>query len=547
MKRVAIAFQGGISAVDGQRVLQQVVRAEARESETVEVRRGGQDGRRDLEHHPELDLTGSLSGATDLRTGALGELAESRHVAGICDHRRHDLDPAAGRGAMAGAQLSQEQVPLRLRQSKRPDPQEGVVLGRDRQVRDRLVPAHVEQADRDGMRRERLRDRAVGLGLLVLGRGSRALQEQEFGPEQADPSGAQGHRGLTLRRRPDVGLQRDDGAVARDDRERSFVQISFPVSPPELRALLEGREVLRAGGDDDLARRAIDCQLDKWSALGQGSEQAGRAHDRRDAVRPGEDRGMGGRRRALQGDPKESVPWKRGGHRRREVVRDDDHRLAQGHVGEGHSGHLPGDLVTDVDDVSCSRPEELVVEPSEHLGSGGRRGGDRSDGVDGVLPDVARRRPQELRVECHCSVGLEDLGFVRQTGLSGPRRQLLGRGGHCLRGGHQPGYLGIGLALFNSAGSRQRAPLDPHPMPSGDPRRRRDATEQSSRRGLRGHTDGRSFHDVSIRARSRWSWTVTASRSLFVSARIRVPGDRTAATDHSTAWRSAPGPPPAAR
>jgi len=112
----------------------------------------------------------------------------------------------------------------RAGQPQRANPEERVGLGRDRQPRDRLVTANVEQADRHGSRRKRVHDCPVHRDLLVLGWRCGPLDEQELGAEQADAFGAERNRPLGLSRRADVGQERDRDLVASHCRQRRLLE-----------------------------------------------------------------------------------------------------------------------------------------------------------------------------------------------------------------------------------------------------------------------------------------------------------------------------------
>ena len=96
MQRVAVALEGRVAAVHSERVLQQVVRAEAREPDLAEPAPAGQDGRRDLEHRPEADLAERDAVGTQAGPGLVGQRQEGRDVARVGDHRGHHLDRPGG-------------------------------------------------------------------------------------------------------------------------------------------------------------------------------------------------------------------------------------------------------------------------------------------------------------------------------------------------------------------------------------------------------------------------------------------------------------------
>src|SRR5690606_41268736 len=92
-------------------------------------------------------------------------------------------------------------------EADRAPPEERILLGRHLEEEGELVPAQVERADVDGLVRERLRDLAVGLVLLLL-LGLRATaDDEELGAEEADAHRAERAGDVELAREVDVGTQ----------------------------------------------------------------------------------------------------------------------------------------------------------------------------------------------------------------------------------------------------------------------------------------------------------------------------------------------------
>ncbi len=156
MERVPVRLQGGVAAIDRQGVLEEVVGAEAGERDPVEPLGPGQDGRRDLQHHPEADLAPFQALGVERCSSLLGEAQEGAGIAAVGDHRSHDLDRPEGRRTVGGPELGHEQVGPRHRQPKGPNAEERVVLVGQGQVRDRLVATDIEQSDRHRPATERL-------------------------------------------------------------------------------------------------------------------------------------------------------------------------------------------------------------------------------------------------------------------------------------------------------------------------------------------------------------------------------------------------------
>ena len=168
----------------------------------------------------------------------------------------------------------------------------------------------------------------------------------------------------------------------------------------------------------------------------------------------------GGRR--LERDAQQAIARQRRGHRRRQVLRDDDGWFDEPNAGSGEPRELAGDSVGDVDHVGGSRRKQLIAESAELIRDGARGGGDRADPVGTLGANPNRYGIEKLGVARDHRVGHEDLRFV---GVAGPRylvRQSLRRHGDRFGGGDDPGHLGIGLDR-SAAGSRGRAALEGDP------------------------------------------------------------------------------------
>ena len=108
-----------------------------------------------------------------------------------------------------GAELREEDVGPRKRETHRTEAERRVHLRRELEARGELVAADVERAQGDRPRRDRLDDGAIEVVLLVLGRERRAVDVEELRAVEADALGAmiEGEDGLG--RELDVRLERD--------------------------------------------------------------------------------------------------------------------------------------------------------------------------------------------------------------------------------------------------------------------------------------------------------------------------------------------------
>ncbi len=125
------------------------------------------------------------------------------------------------RRAVDGAELRQKQLGLAQAKPDAAHAEERIVLLRLRQIRHDFVAADVERADDERQAVERLRHRAVGLELLVLGRRRVALEKEKLGAQQADAFGAGFHGRGGFGGFADVGHDFDAMAVGRASRAGS--------------------------------------------------------------------------------------------------------------------------------------------------------------------------------------------------------------------------------------------------------------------------------------------------------------------------------------
>ena len=201
-------------------------------------------------------------------------------------------------------------------------------------------------------------------------------------------------------------------------------------------------------------------------------QDALRAHYRRDPVCPGEDRSVRRRGAASRTIP---VMCSRGSV----AVSEGDRSSATTTAGEGQQRLLDGqageqacDPVRDVDHVSGTRGQDLVVQGREHRGDLGARGHDRGHAVLELVADPRRGRVDQRRIPGHRSMGHKDRGLVVVAG-----------GTHALGEGHevvrrlvrrraQPGLLSLDRVRGNPAAHRKLAPSHVQPRAPRHARRR---------------------------------------------------------------------------
>ena len=229
MRRLVKVGDLFVQPVDGQRVLDEVVGADAEKLHALGQAVGDHRRGRRLDHHPDLDGVGKgrAFGAE------LGAAFVEQHVGGLeflhaGDHRVHDFQVAKDAGPQDGAELRAEQVLLLEAEPDGAPAEERIHLLGDVDVREQLVAAEIERADDHRGRRERLGHPPVGGELFLLVRQVAAVDEQELGAKQADAGRAALQDTLDIGRPLDVGGEDDPVAVLRfrrvvvDDLEALF-------------------------------------------------------------------------------------------------------------------------------------------------------------------------------------------------------------------------------------------------------------------------------------------------------------------------------------
>ncbi|MCY1431356.1 hypothetical protein D9M71_473220 [compost metagenome] len=189
VQAVGLGGQGRMAAVDGQRVLGQVVGADAEEVHLARQHRGEQRGGRHLDH--DADLQVAIDAQFVLQ--AQGHVARLPPLFELADHREHDPQRPPIGGGKQRAQLGLHDLRALQGQAHAAHAEEGVFLRRDRPVRQRLVAADVEGAHHQRAAAEGIQHMAVGRFLGRVVRRLGGFHEDEFAAQQADALGAQLH------------------------------------------------------------------------------------------------------------------------------------------------------------------------------------------------------------------------------------------------------------------------------------------------------------------------------------------------------------------
>ena len=202
--------QPGVVAVHGQGVLGQVVGADGEEigmfgQALGEQRRGGH-----LDHHPQL---GALPDA-QLAGQPVQALADGDQLVDFGHHRQHDPATLLRADLQQRAQLLVEQFRAHLAQADAAQAQHRVGLGRQGQVVELLVAAHIDGTDDHRAFGHGIEHGLVGAALLGLVRRGGAVDEQELAAQQADAVGTLGQGLGGFLGTGDVGGNLDHLAIA---------------------------------------------------------------------------------------------------------------------------------------------------------------------------------------------------------------------------------------------------------------------------------------------------------------------------------------------
>ncbi|MPM96274.1 hypothetical protein SDC9_143432 [bioreactor metagenome] len=248
-------------------------------------------------------------------------------------HRNQQLDRAVPGGAQDGAQLCLEHPRLGQRQANGATAEGRVglhaVAGAGIRVQV-LVGTEVEGADGDRPAAHALDHLLVGLVLLLFVGYVAAVEEEEFGTEQADALGAAIKGNRHVARQFDVGEQLYVNAV---DRLRfgglQMLELRFLELDLFLAQLVLVEDALVRIDDDDTAQAVDDQQL----AVADQAAGVFQAEYGRNRHRAGKDGGMRGGPANIGDEGGEAVFLEGDRIGRRQVVGDDDQRLFLGLLG----------------------------------------------------------------------------------------------------------------------------------------------------------------------------------------------------------------------
>ena len=398
-----------VRAVDGERVLDQVVGADRQEVETLEERGNREHRRRDFDHaadrHPGIERDALVA-------QRLLRLRDHRErlvdLADRDQHRNQDLDLAVVRRAQDRPELREEQPRLGQAEAHRPKAERRIRRDAREALEHRclLVRAQVERADRHRLALHAFRDAAKRLELLVLRRQALAVEEQEFRPEEPDAGGTVLERLQEVAGQLDVRLQLDLHTVDRGGR--------LGDEPSQARALERELALLQpvfsqhrlVRVDDDDVVRAVD---NEELVLADQLPRVVRGDDRRHGEAPRDDRRV--RRRAADVGEERRVPvlLELDHVGRRKVVRDQNRVLlgARRRDGPGLAEEPLQDPLDDLHDVGFALAQVEVVDRVELLDQHVHLLDQRPFGVAALLGDDPLRRVRQRRVRENHPVDVE--------------------------------------------------------------------------------------------------------------------------------------------
>ena len=280
-----------VDPVDRQRVLNQVVRADAEESDLLREQVGHDRRGGDLDHDPDghLLVVGDPP-ATKLPPHLLDHAHRLPKLPHPGDHREHHPNLPVRRGAQDRPELGLEDLFFLQAEPDRPQPHRRVHLVGELELGRELVAAEVEGADRDRVAHELLRHLPVRLEVLLLGREILPVEEEELRPVEPHPVGAAAQRNVRLLGEFDVRQEQQRLPVTRDRRQpRELRKVPGPLRVG-LSPLLVIPDHLHRRVEDDHPFFAVD---DDRLRGPERLRPALHSDDRRDPEGARRDRGVG--------------------------------------------------------------------------------------------------------------------------------------------------------------------------------------------------------------------------------------------------------------
>ena len=305
-----------IVAIDGQQILREIVRPHRQEIDPARQGLGLIDGRRHLDHDADRRHPHLIAFLQQLVVRTLDQEQGIVDLADGADHGQQQLQVVESNGrAQHRAHLAQEDLGMVERDADATPAQEGIGL-LHRKVRQRLVAADVEGADRHRTWREQFQYMPIVGHLRRLARKAVAHDEGQLSPVETDAGRFLDAERTALGHQTGVEIERDHIAVGGLGRQMAQgLQLAG-----QGRVIVGQTLVLRTHGrprrDIDTSAIAVDHHL---APLDPSHRQIRYTHGRRDAHPTRQDSHMG-------------RPGTRG--------RDDAGQLLARHVGDLHGADL---------------------------------------------------------------------------------------------------------------------------------------------------------------------------------------------------------------
>ena len=356
-----------IESIDRQRVTGQVVRADAQEVAFTGQILGDQRRRGDFNHHPHRHGIAERNpfGAQLRLARGQDRLGRPEFFEGR-DHGEEDPHLAVASRPEDGTQLAPEDVRAVEADSDGPPAEERIGFAVALKVARHLVAPQIQRADDGLLSRAGLSGHgAVGLELLLFGRGGGAVQEEELRAEQPDAIGPAGlDRGhvfgtLDVRREDDgVAVERDRGLFAQQG------ELLLEQRPALLElAVFEERLV----GGVERQHAAVPVEQGVFAVVHR-LEQGPQSHHRRNPHLAGHDGRVAGLAAGLGGESEHMLAVQQGRDTRCEIMGHQDAGLGEvlelvlvdrsGQVIQHPTGQIP--------QIGGPLPQVGVIDRSQH-------------------------------------------------------------------------------------------------------------------------------------------------------------------------------------
>ena len=445
MQAIGLRRERRMATIDRQGVLGQVIGAHREEVDFRRDAGSSQRRRGDLDHHADLHVAHrrlamfGRVGGVQFGADTIDDGTRATQFGQVLDHREHQANRPRPGGRQQRPHLGLEHFRARQGEANAAQAEEGVVLTRQRPVRQRLVAADIQRACHQRPPLERIQRLTVLGGLGGEVRRLRVRHEHEFGTQQADTlgtalDGVAGMGGVAQ-----IGDHLDMMAI----QGRGGCHARLPGGG--LTLLMPGdrlfgtRAATGRGHHADAASFTIDDQL---AAIGDRQHARASPDHRRNAQRARQNRAVRGRP-AQRRDQAPHASGIQARHIRRADVLGHQHMRCLGgarqrRIGQ-HAEHPPPDIAQ----IGGAFGQQAIGEVL--LGTGGTVDG-RPPRRFGAVPfiEAFARRGKQLRIAEHLLVHRENLGHLGAFGAIDQRQQLLARG---LDTGHQALGLTIGAGI----------------------------------------------------------------------------------------------------